>query len=176
MCQTFGKKKLFWTLVIGQIRIPSPDPHSHTHILFFLKRWSIEITSFSMTARHHQSLIPNSVLSATDSRILSANPRSKCNFRSRRICIVNKALTTQMLPKYSSWTTHVLLSCVAAPRAAVATDGETAVTTPPTLRKKLNKVVLAYSGGLDTSVIVPWLRWVGGYTGSSPYSGPAKNK
>ncbi|GMP34088.1 hypothetical protein CsSME_00007115 [Camellia sinensis var. sinensis] len=26
------------------------------------------------------------------------------------------------------------------------------------LRKKLNKVVLAYSGGLDTSVIVPWLR------------------
>lgn len=28
------------------------------------------------------------------------------------------------------------------------------------LRKKLNKVVLAYSGGLDTSVIVPWLRYV----------------
>lgn len=28
------------------------------------------------------------------------------------------------------------------------------------LRKKLNKVVLAYSGGLDTSVIVPWLRCV----------------
>ena len=27
------------------------------------------------------------------------------------------------------------------------------------LRGKLNKVVLAYSGGLDTSVIVPWLRW-----------------
>lgn len=27
------------------------------------------------------------------------------------------------------------------------------------LRKKLNKVVLAYSGGLDTSVIVPWLRY-----------------
>ncbi|XP_052175569.1 argininosuccinate synthase, chloroplastic [Diospyros lotus] len=26
------------------------------------------------------------------------------------------------------------------------------------LRRKLNKVVLAYSGGLDTSVIVPWLR------------------
>lgn len=26
------------------------------------------------------------------------------------------------------------------------------------LRGKLNKVVLAYSGGLDTSVIVPWLR------------------
>lgn len=26
------------------------------------------------------------------------------------------------------------------------------------VRKKLNKVVLAYSGGLDTSVIVPWLR------------------
>ena len=28
------------------------------------------------------------------------------------------------------------------------------------LRGKLNKVVLAYSGGLDTSVIVPWLRYV----------------
>lgn len=28
------------------------------------------------------------------------------------------------------------------------------------VRKKLNKVVLAYSGGLDTSVIVPWLRLV----------------
>ena len=28
------------------------------------------------------------------------------------------------------------------------------------LRGKLKKVVLAYSGGLDTSVIVPWLRFV----------------
>lgn len=28
------------------------------------------------------------------------------------------------------------------------------------LRGKLNKVVLAYSGGLDTSVIVPWLRYM----------------
>ena len=28
------------------------------------------------------------------------------------------------------------------------------------LRGKLNKVVLAYSGGLDTSVIVPWLRYI----------------
>ena len=27
------------------------------------------------------------------------------------------------------------------------------------LKGKLNKVVLAYSGGLDTSVIVPWLRY-----------------
>jgi argininosuccinate synthase len=27
------------------------------------------------------------------------------------------------------------------------------------LRGKLKKVVLAYSGGLDTSVIVPWLRY-----------------
>ncbi|GAU41773.1 hypothetical protein TSUD_137020, partial [Trifolium subterraneum] len=26
------------------------------------------------------------------------------------------------------------------------------------LRGKLDKVVLAYSGGLDTSVVVPWLR------------------
>jgi predicted PP-loop superfamily ATPase len=28
------------------------------------------------------------------------------------------------------------------------------------LRGKLDKVVLAYSGGLDTSVIVPWLRYL----------------
>lgn len=28
------------------------------------------------------------------------------------------------------------------------------------LRGKLNKVVLAYSGGLDTSVVVPWLRYI----------------
>ena len=27
-----------------------------------------------------------------------------------------------------------------------------------TIMKKFNKVVLAYSGGLDTSVIIPWLK------------------
>ncbi|GAB2226967.1 hypothetical protein Droror1_Dr00008766 [Drosera rotundifolia] len=32
------------------------------------------------------------------------------------------------------------------------------VSFPVGKRGKLNKVVLAYSGGLDTSVIVPWLR------------------
>ena len=26
------------------------------------------------------------------------------------------------------------------------------------MAKKLNKVVLAYSGGLDTSIIIPWLK------------------
>ncbi len=26
------------------------------------------------------------------------------------------------------------------------------------MKKKYNKVVLAYSGGLDTSVIIPWLK------------------
>ena len=36
------------------------------------------------------------------------------------------------------------------------------------LRGKLNKVVLAYSGGLDTSVIVPWLRYVSCYMFCSP--------
>ena len=36
------------------------------------------------------------------------------------------------------------------------------------LRGKLNKVVLAYSGGLDTSVIVPWLRYVSSYVFPSP--------
>ncbi|KAF5204051.1 Argininosuccinate synthase [Thalictrum thalictroides] len=46
-------------------------------------------------------------------------------------------------------------------RAQLASGGETAVsgsTKTGGLRGKLNKVVLAYSGGLDTSVIVPWLR------------------
>ncbi|KAI5675180.1 hypothetical protein M9H77_06130 [Catharanthus roseus] len=45
---------------------------------------------------------------------------------------------------------------------AVLTNDQAAVTSSTAEgkvpRKKLNKVVLAYSGGLDTSVIVPWLR------------------
>ncbi|KAK7317322.1 hypothetical protein RJT34_01446 [Clitoria ternatea] len=36
--------------------------------------------------------------------------------------------------------------------------GNSQTTNGSALRGKLNKVVLAYSGGLDTSVIVPWLR------------------
>ncbi|PIA42845.1 hypothetical protein AQUCO_02000355v1 [Aquilegia coerulea] len=43
----------------------------------------------------------------------------------------------------------------------VATGSETDVsgsTKTGGLRGKLNKVVLAYSGGLDTSIVVPWLR------------------
>ncbi|XP_009770620.1 argininosuccinate synthase, chloroplastic [Nicotiana sylvestris] len=46
-------------------------------------------------------------------------------------------------------------------QAVLTNDKETAsssVVGEKPLRKKLNKVVLAYSGGLDTSVIVPWLR------------------
>lgn len=46
-------------------------------------------------------------------------------------------------------------------RAALPSYSETEVagsTKERGLRGKLNKVVLAYSGGLDTSVIVPWLR------------------
>ncbi|KAH9313908.1 hypothetical protein KI387_022535, partial [Taxus chinensis] len=43
---------------------------------------------------------------------------------------------------------------------AVATEvnTETSEARNGGVRGKLNKVVLAYSGGLDTSVIVPWLR------------------
>ena len=52
-------------------------------------------------------------------------------------------------------------------RCAMATGKEQGAVTPASsgdqnkggLRGKLNKVVLAYSGGLDTSVIVPWLRY-----------------
>ncbi|KAK9072369.1 hypothetical protein SSX86_008803 [Deinandra increscens subsp. villosa] len=46
-------------------------------------------------------------------------------------------------------------------QAVMASDKETDATNAIKgrgLRGKLNKVVLAYSGGLDTSVIVPWLR------------------
>ncbi|KAK4492648.1 hypothetical protein RD792_003466 [Penstemon davidsonii] len=46
-------------------------------------------------------------------------------------------------------------------RAVLASDKDkmtSASVDGKVLRKKLNKVVLAYSGGLDTSVIVPWLR------------------
>ncbi|XP_059640531.1 argininosuccinate synthase, chloroplastic [Cornus florida] len=46
-------------------------------------------------------------------------------------------------------------------QAVLASDKETessSATKGRALRGKLNKVVLAYSGGLDTSVIVPWLR------------------
>lgn len=50
--------------------------------------------------------------------------------------------------------THVIKAALGNDRA---TTSSTVVSEKP-LRKKLNKVVLAYSGGLDTSVIVPWLR------------------
>ncbi|KAD5507705.1 hypothetical protein E3N88_15408 [Mikania micrantha] len=46
-------------------------------------------------------------------------------------------------------------------QAVLASDKETDASNATKgrgLRGKLNKVVLAYSGGLDTSVIVPWLR------------------
>lgn len=46
-------------------------------------------------------------------------------------------------------------------QAVLASDKESitaGATEGKVLRKKLDKVVLAYSGGLDTSVIVPWLR------------------
>eukprot|EP00270_Netrium_digitus_P019718 TRINITY_DN7846_c0_g1_i3.p1 TRINITY_DN7846_c0_g1~~TRINITY_DN7846_c0_g1_i3.p1 ORF type:complete len:489 (-),score=150.50 TRINITY_DN7846_c0_g1_i3:271-1737(-) len=45
--------------------------------------------------------------------------------------------------------------------ALASTEGDVVATSvaPKTgLKGKLNKVVLAYSGGLDTSIIVPWLR------------------
>lgn len=44
-------------------------------------------------------------------------------------------------------------------KATIASDKEVQ-TNGRGLRGKLNKVVLAYSGGLDTSVIVPWLRYI----------------
>lgn len=54
------------------------------------------------------------------------------------------------------------MNLVTAIRAVLASDKESASSGAEVkvLRKKLNKVVLAYSGGLDTSVIVPWLRYV----------------
>ncbi|KAG8389587.1 hypothetical protein BUALT_Bualt02G0244600 [Buddleja alternifolia] len=49
---------------------------------------------------------------------------------------------------------HVIQAVLASDKEAMASSGADG----KVLRKKLNKVVLAYSGGLDTSVIVPWLR------------------
>lgn len=56
-----------------------------------------------------------------------------------------------------------LLAVCAAIQAVLASEKGTDVSESPKsggLRGKLNKVVLAYSGGLDTSVIVPWLRYI----------------
>ncbi|CAN1232024.1 Argininosuccinate synthase, chloroplastic, partial [Linum grandiflorum] len=52
----------------------------------------------------------------------------------------------------------VTLICVFAVIKSEASSDKVTVTAGSGLRGKLNKVVLAYSGGLDTSVIVPWLR------------------
>ncbi|KAI5083611.1 hypothetical protein GOP47_0003354 [Adiantum capillus-veneris] len=57
-----------------------------------------------------------------------------------------------------------LFSILAVPKMVLAEDTTKSASVTPSLtsssglRGKLNKVVLAYSGGLDTSVIVPWLR------------------
>ncbi|CAI9106707.1 OLC1v1005920C1 [Oldenlandia corymbosa var. corymbosa] len=58
--------------------------------------------------------------------------------------------------KLSSKTTHngAIQAVLASDKEAIISSG----TEGKVLKKKLNKVVLAYSGGLDTSVIVPWLR------------------
>ena len=55
-----------------------------------------------------------------------------------------------------------IMNVDAAIKAVLASDKEVSTSSGDSkvLRKKLNKVVLAYSGGLDTSVIVPWLRYV----------------
>ncbi|PWA79779.1 argininosuccinate synthase [Artemisia annua] len=61
----------------------------------------------------------------------------------------------------SSSTKPLVPSPVRATEAVMASDKGTdalSATNGKGLRGKLNKVVLAYSGGLDTSVIVPWLR------------------
>lgn len=53
-------------------------------------------------------------------------------------------------------------SCYAVIQAVLSSEGKSDISGSPMgvgLRGKLNKVVLAYSGGLDTSVIVPWLRY-----------------
>ncbi|KAL0459795.1 UNVERIFIED_CONTAM: Argininosuccinate synthase, chloroplastic [Sesamum latifolium] len=49
---------------------------------------------------------------------------------------------------------HAIQAVLASDKEAVTSAGVDG----KVLGKKLNKVVLAYSGGLDTSVIVPWLR------------------
>ncbi|CAN1848023.1 Argininosuccinate synthase, chloroplastic [Linum perenne] len=57
----------------------------------------------------------------------------------------------------------VLIEVCLIVKAVASSDKETVttgVTTRGGLCGKLNKVVLAYSGELNTSVIVPWLRYI----------------
>lgn len=60
------------------------------------------------------------------------------------------------------YTYTMLVIVYAVIRAVLSSEGKSDISGSPVgvgLRGKLNKVVLAYSGGLDTSVIVPWLRY-----------------
>ena len=40
----------------------------------------------------------------------------------------------------------------------IAKDAKTTKTTARAAKSKKDKVILAYSGGLDTTVIIPWLQ------------------
>ncbi|PSR95931.1 Argininosuccinate synthase [Actinidia chinensis var. chinensis] len=68
---------------------------------------------------------------------------------------------SQLLATSSSSTNHGFRGAKRAIQAVLTGDKETeaySAGTGKVSRKKINNLVLAYSGGLDTSVIVPWLR------------------
>lgn len=68
-------------------------------------------------------------------------------------------LLGKVIPHHARWSNEV--SQVQAIQMALAAEGDTKKADGRIgggKRGQLNKVVLAYSGGLDTSVIVPWLR------------------
>lgn len=83
------------------------------------------------------------------------------------ICFLWLYIMTRFWLWLSSYSNHrylayLLMFClsITAIKAVLSseTEGKASAATNGGLRGKLNKVVLAYSGGLDTSVIVPWLR------------------
>ncbi|PIA33035.1 hypothetical protein AQUCO_04200051v1 [Aquilegia coerulea] len=98
--------------------------------------------------------------------IFNAAKRTEISLNGNRVCCSNKTPLYQELGAKlnglnESRTITMQSNCDRVVRAQVATGSETDVsgsTKTGGLRGKLNKVVLAYSGGLDTSIVVPWLR------------------
>ncbi|GJX41372.1 argininosuccinate synthase, chloroplastic [Tanacetum coccineum] len=91
---------------------------------------------------------------------MESNLRKKCQLR--RLELASEFSGVAFVQQHDRKRTLSQASCkTKAIEAVMASDKGTDAlnaTNGKDLRGKLNKVVLAYSGGLDTSVIVPWLR------------------
>ncbi|KAJ7945725.1 Argininosuccinate synthase [Quillaja saponaria] len=98
-------------------------------------------------------------------QLKAISPFSSASFALQGPCAEKMLRHEKMgwMPKFGSRTRCDVAKFPNAPviRAVLSSDTETEVSETKKgrgLRGKLDKVVLAYSGGLDTSVIVPWLR------------------